>query len=240
MKYKCLIVDDEPLACEIIASFLERFDDFEVQGVVHNAVEAFQILKNRKIDLVFLDIQMPKITGIDFLKTLNSRPEVIITTAYRNYAVESFELEVLDYLLKPIAFERFMASINRFYKQKSLGISLSKQAEGREKQPSYFYVKENKRMVKIEFFDLFYIESIKDYIKLHTSEKLVITKIPIGNIEEKLPQDIFLRIHRSFIVNIKKIEAFTSFNILINGDEIPIGRSYKNSVAAVLNPKGLN
>ncbi len=240
MKFKCLIVDDEPLACEIIESYLLRFDDFALEGIVHNALDAFQILKNKKIDLLFLDIQMPKITGIEFIKTLKKRPEVIITTAYRDYAVESFELDVLDYLLKPISFERFLVSINKFYKTaRQNGISeLTDQTQRNE--TNYFYVKENKRMVKIELDNLCFIESLRDYIKLHTRDKVVITKLPISNIEEKLPEEKFLRIHRSFVVNISKIEAFNSYSITVQNQELPIGRSYKNSVASVLNPKGIN
>jgi len=240
MKYKCLIVDDEPLACEIIESFLTRFDDFIIEATAHNALDALQILKNSKIDLLFLDIQMPKITGIEFLKTLKKRPEVIITTAYRDYAIEGFELEVMDYLLKPISFERFMVSINRFYRLKSTGKDTQLAMTDAKTDSDYFYVKENKRMVKIELNKLLYIESLKDYIKIHTTEKLVITKMPISNIEAKLNENQFLRIHRSFIVNISKIEAFSSFNVTVAKNDLPIGRSYKSKVAAVLNPKGIN
>jgi len=240
MKYRCLIVDDEPLACEIIESFLARFDDFIIEATAHNALEALQILKNKRIDLLFLDIQMPKITGIEFLKTLKKRPEVIITTAYRDYAIEGFELEVMDYLLKPISFERFMVSINRFYRIKSTGKDMQITKTDEKTDSGYFYVKENKRMVKIELNKLLYIESLKDYIKIHTTGKLVITKMPISNIEAKLNENQFLRIHRSFVVNISKIEAFSSFNVTVAKNDLPIGRSYKSKVAAVLNPKGIN
>ncbi len=237
-KYKCLIVDDEPLACEIIESYLVKFDDFQIVGIVHNAVDAFQLLKNKRIDLLFLDIQMPKITGIDFLKSLQNHPEVIITTAYRNYAVESFELDVLDYLIKPIAFERFMSAINRFYRNKSNNRQeLSNKSE--TDIPNYFYVKENKRMVKIEFSKILYVESIKDYVKIHTDNFSVVTKMTISNLEEKLPETDFLRVHRSFIVNLSKISSYTSYSLIISEKEIPIGRSYKNSVVSILGKKGI-
>jgi DNA-binding LytR/AlgR family response regulator len=233
MKYNCLIVDDEPLACEIIESFIEKFDDFKVVAKVHNAVEAFQLIKNKPIDLLFLDIQMPRITGLEFLKTLQTHPQVIITTAYREFAVESFELDVLDYLIKPIAFERFMLAINKFYRVASKNQSeIDTQVESNVQ--NYFYVKENKRMVKIEYPKILYIESIKDYVKIHTDNFSVVTKMPISSLEEKLPTNEFLRVHRSYIINLAKIGSYTSFSIIIQGKEIPIGRSYKNSIISVL------
>lgn len=239
MKYKCLIVDDEPLACEIIESYLAKFDDFALVAKVYNALDAFQLIRNKTIDLVFLDIQMPKISGIDFLKTLQNHPQIIITTAYREYAVESFELDVLDYLIKPVSFERFMSAIDRFYKLNSRPFNESGANTKEQDSQAYFYVKENKRMVKIELSKILYVESIKDYVKIHCEGISVITKMPISNLESKLPESEYLRIHRSFIVNIDKINSYTSYSIIAAGKELPIGRSYKNNIIALLNQKGI-
>lgn len=239
MKIKCIIVDDEPLAIEVIDSHIKKFDDIEVVERCNNAIKAFEILQQKQIDLIFLDIQMPKITGIDFLKTLKNPPKVIITTAYRDYAIESYELDVIDYLLKPISFERFFKAIQKFYqisnnqKQETVSPILENKTDTEE----YLYVRADKKMQKIFLKDILYIESLKDYIKIFCAEKTIITKQPISSFEEKLPEDQFLRIHRSFIVSMPKIEAFSSHTIEIKSKELPIGRSYKNIVMKALNYK---
>ena len=234
MKIKCLIVDDEPLAVEIIESYLARLDDMEVVAKCNNALRAFEILQKEHIDLLFLDIQMPKLTGIDFLKTLKNPPKVILTTAYREYALEGYELDVLDYLLKPISFERFFKAVSKVYKKgfsdDSAGIT--KDSNGNE---PYIYLKADKKMVKVLLNDIRYIESLKDYVRLKTSGRDVITHQTISYFEEKLPEDQYIRIHRSFIVPVNKIESFSASAIEVPGKELPIGRMYKNQVLAVLN-----
>lgn len=235
MKIKCLIVDDEPLAVEIIESYLERLDDMEVVAKCNNALRAFEILQMESIDLLFLDIQMPKLTGIDFLKTLKDPPKVILTTAYREYALEGYELDVLDYLLKPISFERFFKAVSKVYKRSSDiadGSSSTAPANGNE---PYIYLKADKKMVKVLLNDIRYIESLKDYVRIKTSGRDVITHQTISYFEEKLPEDQFIRIHRSFIVPINKIETFSASAIEVPGQELPIGRMYKNKVLEVLN-----
>jgi DNA-binding LytR/AlgR family response regulator len=239
MKVKCIIVDDEPLAIEVIDSHIKKFDDIEVIARCSNAVKAFEILQNKQVDLIFLDIQMPKITGIDFLRTLKNPPKVIITTAYRDYAIEGYELDVIDYLLKPISFERFFKAIQKFY-QISNSVKnemISPIIVNNFDEGEFIYVRADKKMQKIFLKDILYIESLKDYIKIFTSAKSVITKQPISSFEEKLPENIFLRTHRSFIISIPKIEAFSTQSIEISGKEIPIGRSYKNIVMKTLNFK---
>lgn len=228
---KCIIVDDEPLAIEIIESYVERLDNLEVVATCNNAIQAFEILQNQEVDLMFLDIQMPKLTGIDFVKTLKNPPKIILTTAYRDYALESYELDVVDYLLKPISFDRFLVALQKAYKNEKSELTYSTSEAGEE----YIYLKADKKMVKVMLHDILYIESLKDYIRVKTAEKDVITHQKISYLEEKLPDDLFIRIHRSFIVPLKKIESYSSSTIEVPGKELPIGRLYKNAVLETLN-----
>jgi DNA-binding LytR/AlgR family response regulator len=228
---KCIIVDDEPLAIEIIESYVDRLDDLEVVATCNNAIKAFEILQKEEVDLMFLDIQMPKLTGIDFVKTLKNPPKIILTTAYRDYALESYELDVVDYLLKPISFDRFLVALQKAYKNDKAELNFSTSDVGEE----YIYLKADKKMVKVMLRDILYIESLKDYIRVSTAEKDVITHQKISYLEEKLPDDLFIRIHRSFIVPLKKIESYSSSTIEVPGKELPIGRLYKNNVLDTLN-----
>ncbi|TRX61316.1 response regulator transcription factor [Fulvivirga sp. M361] len=236
MKTKCLIVDDEPLAVEIIESYLNRLDNMEIIGSCNNAIKAFEVLQKQPVNLLFLDIQMPRLTGIDFLKTLKNPPKVILTTAYREYALESYELDVVDYLLKPISFERFFKAVSKIYRQEMTGNGgfREKEANATDNDP-YLYLKADKKMVKVMLKDILYIESLKDYVRVKTPAKDVITHQTISYFEEKLSEDSFLRIHRSFIVPIGKIETFSASAVEVPGKELPIGRIYKNNVLKVLN-----
>jgi len=199
-------------------------------------VKAFDVLKKEKIDLIFLDIQMPKLNRIDFIKALSPAPKVIFTTAYREYAIESYELDVVDYLLKPIAFNRFLMAVNK---------AMCDGAEEKEikelptvltsEDPPYIFLKADRKMVKIYLKDILYIESLKDYVRIKTSSKEIISLQKISYLEQKLPEDCFIRIHRSFIVPIKKIEAFSNHTVEVEGKELPIGRNYKAAVLALLN-----
>lgn len=231
----CIIVDDEPLAIEIIESYIKRLEGMKLVAKCNNALKAFEILQKQSVDLIFLDIQMPKLTGLDFLRTLNNPPKVIVTTAYRDYALEGYELDVVDYLLKPISFERFLKSIGKVYKTEQATISSTE-----SKLPSedaYIYLKADKKMVKVLLKDILYIESLKDYVRIKTSSKEVITHQTITYFEQKLPEDCFIRVHRSFIVPLNKIETFTATQIEVPGKEIPIGRLYKNQVMTFLNSR---
>lgn len=228
MPVKCIIVDDEPLAIQIIESHLNQIPDFELVDTFQNPLEAFEILKTTSIDLIFLDIQMPLITGIDFVKSMQNPPAIIFTTAYRNYAIESYELDVVDYLLKPITFTRFFKAINKF-NNKNQSSSPIKIPEPTPITNDHIYVNSNKKFIKILFDEITHVESIKDYIRIHTIHNNIITKDKISEFDKKLP-DTFMRIHRSFIVNLSKITAFTALDVEIEKQEIPIGNSYKKMV----------
>ncbi|MEQ8925802.1 MAG: LytTR family DNA-binding domain-containing protein [Fulvivirga sp.] len=227
-KVKCIIVDDEPLAIEIIESYLERLNDFVVIATCNNALKAFEIVQKEKVDLIFLDIQMPKLTGIDFIKTLKDPPKIILTTAYRDYAIESYELDVVDYLLKPISFDRFLVAVQKIYNGNVQENDLTHLDI--KDSDAYIYLKADKKMVKVMLDDILYIESLKDYIRVKTKEKDVISHQKISYLEEKLPEEYFMRIHRSFIVPIQKITSYSASSIEVPGHEVPIGRLYKNDV----------
>lgn len=228
MKTRCIIVDDEPLAIEVIKNHLGHFDDMEVVAECKNAIEAGNEIRKQPVDLVFLDIQMPKITGFEFLASLNNPPKIIITTAFRNYAIKSYEFEIIDYLLKPIPFPRFLKAINKFHKTKND----QKQTKiiAKEKNDTFIYVNEEKNIHKIYLKDILFIESYREYIKIHTEQKTVSTKVQISKIAEKLPDEKFMRIHKSFIVPIEKISSFNARSVNIGKTELPIGRTYKERV----------
>jgi DNA-binding LytR/AlgR family response regulator len=235
MKTKCLIVDDEPLARDLMRNHIKKLENFEIVAECGDAMKALEALRNFKVDLMFMDIQMPQITGIEFLKTLKNPPQVIITTAYRDYALEGFELDVVDYLLKPVTFERFLKSVNKFFQVSGEnGTSSDKVLTDSKPNDSFIYVKENKRMLKLHLNDILYIEGLSEYVKIFTGEKKIVTKTSMTCMEEKLAENEFLRIHKSYIVSLRKIEAFTSTTIEIEGKELPIGRSFKNRVTRVL------
>lgn len=240
MKVKCLIVDDEDLALDIMEAFIGRIDFLQLEGRCKSAIDALGILNKKSIDLVFLDIQMPELTGLQLLKNLSNVPPVIITTAYPNYAIESFELEVLDYLLKPFSFERFFKSVNRFFVQKSKHTPSFKDFTERADDEEFIFVKSDKQMVKVFLSKILYIESIRNYAIINLIDKAQIKTIStIANIESALPENDFIRIHRSFILSISKIQSFTPGGIQAGGKFIPIGRNYKNFVLNRLNKNSI-
>ncbi len=245
MKIRCLLVDDEPLALDVLASYVERLGGLELVGRSNNALKAFEILREEQVDLLFLDIQMPKLDGISFIKNLPSPPLVIFCTAYRDYAIEAFDLDAVDYLLKPIPFDRFLKAVGKAYRQLRpeqamppffLGPNLSDDEDNSPVQPEvdHIFVRADKKMVKVNLGEVYFIESLKDYVIIHVGEKRVITKQKISYLEHRLPENKFLRIHRSFLINLQKIEAYSPTAVEIKGKELPIGRSYKNDVAKVL------
>lgn len=232
MIYKCLVVDDEDLARELIETHLSQLNNFEVVASCSSAIEAHAILQKESVDLLFLDIEMPVIKGTDFLKSLSKKPKVIFTTAYRDYAIEGFELNAVDYLLKPIVFERFFKAIEKFLGSSTKDPEVNAN-EFKEKQ-KYIYVKSNSKNIKVLFNDINYIESIKDYIRVHLiNSKTILVKHGISAFDEKL-DDRFLRVHRSFIVNKEKVTAFTKQDVEIGTIEIPIGGLYKEDVFSEL------
>lgn len=236
-KITCLVVDDEPLAISVLQDYIGQLETLTLAGTCSNAVEALLFLQKNKVDLLFLDIQMPKLSGIDFLKTLPNRPKVIFTTAFREYALEGFELNVLDYLLKPIPFDRFLVAINKYY---SAGASAGTLPAllvpaGQESVADHFiYLKSDKKMVKVFLREILYIESLKDYVKVKTASGEIVSYQRISYLEEKLPDRRFLRIHRAFIIATDKIRSFNSSMIEVGGKELPIGRQYKSEVMKAL------
>jgi len=221
----CLIVEDEPLAAEIVQSYVEQVSFLKLQGTCSDAITAFEILKQKKIDLIFLDIHLPKLKGIDFLKPLHNPPKIIITSAYKQYALEGFELEITDYLLKPFSFTRFLKAVNRLQLN---DINFETTPEIPARHFRYFNV--NKSQVKIFLDEILYIESLKDYVKIFTKEKYLITKFQLGKIETYLDDANFLRVHRSYLVAKDKIDSVSSTKIDIGKKSIPIGRNYLLSV----------
>jgi DNA-binding LytR/AlgR family response regulator len=233
MKIKCLVVDDEPLAAELVATHVTKIPDFELVSTCQNALEAFSILQREQIDLLFLDIQMPRMTGWDLLKTLPNRPYVIITTAYRDYALEGYEFDVLDFLLKPISFERFLKAVAKFHQRRAAPVEIPQQV-GDSYDNAYKYFKVNREMRKVFLKDILYIESLKDYVRIKTEKESLITYQRISYLEEKLPEDKFLRVHKSFIVAVDKVASLGSNSVKIKEKEIPVGRNYKMNITKLV------
>lgn len=237
MKIKCLIVDDEPLAIKLIKNHLKHFKQFEIVAECENAIEASQILQNNNIDLLFLDIQMPEINGIDFLKSLTQRPKVIITSAYKEFAIDGFNLDVLDFLLKPISLDRFFKAINKFLDTRNNNQNTIVLNERSKNKIEDIFIKDNNKTYRVNPLDILYIEGMREYIKIITSSENIVTKSSLTKFYDQLPKKFFIRIHKSFIINIKKVKVFTTSNVEINNKKIPIGRSYKISTLEILNSK---
>ncbi|MEO5997584.1 MAG: response regulator transcription factor [Chitinophagaceae bacterium] len=234
-KIICLIVDDEPPARDIIKKYIGSVSALELAGTCSNAIEALNVLQEQTIDLLFLDIQMPNLLGTDLIRTLKNPPKVIFTTAYRKFAVEGFDLDAVDYLLKPISFERFLKAVNKIM-DISLRVqdSISSKGRGENFQNPFISLRADRKNIKIPLDDIVYVESLKDYIKVVTTTRNIITKLSISSLEELLPGNNFLRIHRSFIVAVNKIQSFTSDTIELANQKLPISRMYKNEVEKLL------
>lgn len=236
-----MVVDDEPLAIEVLESYIERIEHLELVKKCSNAIEAFSELQKTHIDVIFLDIQMPKLNGIDFLKTIKNPPKIVFTTAYREYAIDGFELDVFDYLLKPIPFERFLKVVSKL-SQAPVAESIHHHAPKEagfepvsDESGKYIFVNVDRKMIKVCFEDILYIESLKDYVKIKSkNQKDIITHMQISVLEEKLQKHHFIRVHRSFLVNKSKIDFFTATDVGMGGIEIPIGRNYKHEVMKAL------
>lgn len=235
-KIRCLIIDDEPPAREILKQHIEGVEALVLIGSCNNAVEAISFLKEHPVDLLFLDIQMPQLLGTNFIRTLKNPPKVIFTTAYRDYAIEGFELDAVDYILKPISFERFLKAVNKVIQVSTVNnpSTLSKDIQP-ESSSLFLYFRADRKMVKIFFDEILFIESLKDYIKIVTTSKTIVTKYVLYTLEEMLPPGEFLRIHRSYIVAINKIDSYNADSIQIAKHELPIGKIYKIDVIRKLN-----
>ena len=227
MTWNCLLVDDEPPALRVLEKYIVLVDNLELVACCHNAFQAMEVLQTKKIDLLFLDIQMPQLSGTSFLKTLSQPPKVIFTTAYKEFASEAFDLDAVDYLVKPVSLERFLKAVN-----KVTNAVRSIQPDVHEPAVSGFlYFRSERKMVKVFLAEIRYIESIRDYIKIYREhDKPLLVKQSMATLEAMLPRDMFLRVHRSFVVSIHKITAFTKKDVELGTTEIPIGRLYAAQV----------
>jgi len=231
MKYKCVIIDDEPMAIEVLQTHLAKIETMEVAASFTQPLDGMPYLAENKIDLLFLDIEMPAITGFGLLRALAVKPKVIVTTAHRNYAAEAFDFEVLDYLLKPISFERFLKALNRFFDSNSPKFNTGNKETGGD---DYLIVKADKRFHKVFFNQIIFIESMDDFIRIHTPDARLDVYDRLVGMEAKLPVGKFLRVHRSYLVNRQKIDSFSTAEIYIGKFEIPIGKSYRDKVVTAL------
>ncbi len=227
MKLNCLIVDDEPVARKGLQEYIQETDFLNLAGDCDNPVKASEIIRGQPIDLLYLDIQMPRISGIEFLRNLRNPPLVILTTAFSEYAVEGYTLDVVDYLMKPITFERFLKAT-----QKALEIYQMKRlaAEQKEVNQDYFFIKCDSRYEKINFSDVLYIEALQNYVVIHTGAKKLISYITLSGLENQLPKHLFLKVHKSFIVSIASIKSIDGSEILVGNARVPISRNLKESV----------
>ncbi len=229
---RCLIVDDEPMARDIIRRYIEKIPTLQFTAECGNAIDALVFLQDQKIDLIFLDIQMPHLSGTEFVKSLRKSPKIIFTTAYKEYALDGFELDVVDYLLKPISFDRFLRAVNKAFPQKEDETeTTASDPDTKDKKLSsgFIYLKSDRKMIKVMLDDILYIESARDYLKVHTDSNSIITRQTISSIEAMLSDSEFIRIHRSYIVSIKKINSFTHETVEVGKNELPIGKFYLNS-----------
>lgn len=232
LKYNCIIVEDEPLAAEVLKDYIQQVPFLELTGICTDAIYAMEKVQTEKVDLMFLDIHLPKLKGLDFLESLKTAPPVIITSAYKEYALEGYELNVIDYLLKPIRFNRFLKAVNKLNQYTEQNIPSTLTIAPAERRSFFFNV--GKKRVKIYLDEILYIESLREYVRITTKDKSILTKFQLNEVEDLLSKNNFLRIHRSFIAAKDKIAAFTATDVEINNKSIPIGRSYKELVLSVL------
>jgi DNA-binding LytR/AlgR family response regulator len=220
-KWKCLIVDDEPPAVKVLRNYAEALDYLEIVGDCNNAFKAIDLLNSGQVDLMFLDVSMPKLLGTELLKTIKHPPSVIFTSAHKDYALDAFELDAIDYLLKPVSFERFLKAVNKVCQINPV------EAVKNGNAPEFLYFRADRKMVKVFLDDITFIESFRDYIVIHRHNADALkVKYAISSVENMLPHNLFLRIHRSYIVSIKKVTAFTNNDVEIGKTELPISRSY--------------
>lgn len=227
---KVIIVDDEPLALDVLRQYIGTIPDLELIAAYENPIQAFSALQHQKVDLLFLDIQMPQLTGLELLRSLKTPPKVILTTAFRDFAVEGFELEVLDYLVKPFSRERFLKALDKYNR---VG-----QTDSVEKfDEPFIFLKVNKEMVRLKFSDVYLVEGLKNYVRIRTTGKDLIVYHTLSYIEDKFPARLFKRIHKSYIVNIDKIEKLTSDEVFIQNKPVPVGRMYQDQLDEILRRK---
>lgn len=238
MKLRCIVVDDEPLAIEKLNGYVQKVPFLELQASFQSGLDALQYLKDNTTDLLFLDIQMDDLTGIQLLEVLKNKPQVVFTTAYSEYAIKGFELEVTDYLLKPISFERFLQSVNRIYDKLNLKKTTEVPADtttvNTTPAPDFMFVKTEYRMEKVKFADVHYVEGMKDYLRIVSPDKRIMTLTNFKNMLSMLPEKQFCRIHKSYIINLSKIQSIEKSHVVVLNERLPIGDSFRKSFFELL------
>lgn len=226
-KIRCLLVDDEPPAIDLLAKYASMIDHLEVVGTSYSAVKAFDILKHTTVDLLFLDIRMPVLNGIDFIKTLKNPPAIILTTAYREYALDGYDLDIIDYLLKPIAFDRFLKAVDRYSHRIHTATVPASTPIG---SPKYIFVNVNRTHHKVFLKDILYIESLKDYVRIHTTKDRLVVKGNLGSFMQQLPNNRFVRVHRSYAIALAYVQAYNQQEVTVANQKLPIGASYRDAL----------
>lgn len=229
MNISCLIVEDEPLARNLLTEYVRKVPYLDLVKACSGPLEAMEILRTTNVDLLFLDVQMPEITGISFLKSLRKKPLVILTTAYSEYALEGYELDITDYLLKPITFERFLKAVDKVNQRISTGTTAAPEKPATEAPSPFIFVKDGTKLVKIRWDDILYVEGLKDYVTIHTRTQKVISLQRLKVLEEQLPSDKFIRVHNSFIVALDAIDSVHKDRIQIGAASVPVGDTYKKA-----------
>jgi len=228
----CIAVDDEPLALDVIEAHVKRHPELNLIARCNNAAEASEVLKTRKVDLMFLDIKMPEISGLSFVKSLENKPLFMFTTAYPDYAVEGFELDAIDYLVKPIPYDRFAKGVDKAKEYYS--IKHNADVAETDLENEYIFVKANQKLIKVAYNDIYYVEAFADYVKIFLEDKKIVTLQTMKNMEKKLPSDMFSRVHRSFIVNRNLVDSFSTSICEVNSVKIPIGKNYKEAFVGLM------
>ena len=229
-KIRCLLIDDEPPAIALLEKYTSMIDQLEVVGTSHSAIKAFDMLKDKEVDLLFVDIRMPVLNGIDFIKTLKNPPAIILTTAYREYAYDGYDLDIIDYLLKPIAFDRFLKAVDR-YRARNATIVVPEKIKDSERADHIFF-NVNRTHHKIVLSDILHIESLKDYVRIHTKTGKLVVKGNLGSTMKQLPEKDFVRIHRSYAVALKAIKVYSQTEVEVGGINLPIGLSWREGFLA--------
>lgn len=230
--FKCIIVDDEALARQVVRTYLEDLPEYEIIAECKNAIEAMNILSSESIDLMFLDINMPKLSGLSFLKTLNNPPLVIITTAYKEYALEGYELDVVDYLNKPFSFERFLKALSKVKDRLSTHENTIEKEEKIHKSHTnvdFVFIKADKKTYKLSFDEILYIEALGDYVKIYTTNEIIVSYLTLKKLEQILPYELFPRVHKSYIISLSKIKSIEGNMVNIENEKITVGASYRKN-----------
>jgi len=243
MKINCITIDDEPLALQKMHDYILRVGYLNLVGEFDNAIEAMECLKNEKVDLIFLDIQMDELSGIQMLETMTEKPKVIFTTAYHEYAIRGYELDVCDYLLKPISFQRFLKACEKAHQviagdNNSQSAGILQQTDN--KTETYFFVKNGNLTQKINFNDILFVEGMKDYLRIWTKDEKIMTLLNFKKLEEALPKEGFMRIHKSYLISLDKIDSIERMHVIIAGERLPVGESYRREFFNIIDKKKLN